>query len=280
MYQINKIKDYLNEVESLELLAQVFTDIARSNLERIRAGIERNRTYVGEVAKVLHVVRVTAEAQGLSATRQKKVSASLLITSNKRLYYGDLDTKVAEFYIAHTAYTGYVDRFVLGSVGADILKGSNYPFAYETIIFDQELPSAQELANLSQKLSGYQKVFVYYPRFVTVLSQLPSLVDITGLVSSVSSGEEDRYYIFEPEIGKILDFFEQQIIQMLLEQAFLEAQLARIGTQLTTMDQAAQNAAAVIKQQNELLTYTRKQYLNLQSLEIAGTIIREKDHEE
>lgn len=274
MYQVDKIKANLGEIKSLELLADVFTDVAQARLERVRQGVESNRIYVGEIARVLHVVRVTAEKNGLSAKRKKQASASLLLTSNKRLYYGDLDVKVVDFYIAHTSYLGFADRFVIGSVGADVLAGKKYPFEYESIVFKEEMPSTVELSVLAKKLVDYQKVLVYYPRFMTVLSQLPSLVDITGLTASATGEQGVDYYLFEPEIGKILNFFEEQIMQLLLEQAFMEAELARIGTQLTTMDNARQRANKIITRQELMLSIAQKQYLNMQSQEIAGTMLR------
>ncbi len=274
MFTLDKIKSDLEEVESLEVLAEVFTDIAHARLLRVRAGIERNRLFAGEVSRVLHVVRVTAEEHKLSALRKKKISASVVITSNKRLYYGGLDTKVMNYYMAHTAYTGYVDRFVIGSVGVDTLKTLNYPFQFEIVDFEKDLPSIAELTNLANKLKDYQKVFVYYPQFQTVLSQQPSFVDITGLVSAVASGDVDRYYIFEPEIEKILDFFESQVMAILLQQAFLESELARIGSQLMTMDNAQGNAMAMIKQENSLLASAKRQMASMKVLEMVAGLKR------
>lgn len=268
MYQINKIKNYLEEVGSLELLANVYTDIARARLEKVRTGIERNRAFVAEIANVLHIVRVAAEEKGLSAKKKKKVSASLLITSNKRFYYGNLDSRVTDFYVAHTAYTGFVDRFVVGSVGADELAGRRYPFPVKSVRFDRDLPNTIELEILAEQLNDYQKVFVYFPRFKTVLSQQPSFVDITGLVFASSTGEADHYYIFEPEIEKILDFFEGQVMAILLEQAFLESELSRLGSQLVAMDNASINAGKIIHQQNELLAAAKRSYSSMQVLEM------------
>lgn len=276
MYQVDKIKGNLVEVRSLQLLAEVLTDVARTRLDRVRDSVEHNRVYVGEIAKVLHIVRITAEIRGLSGQRKKKASASLLLTSNKRLYYGDLDVKVVDFYAAHTSYLGFADRFVIGTVGADILTSRKYPFPVESVVFKADMPNQMELSVLSKKLVDYQKVLVYYPRFMTVLSQLPSLVDITGLTAAASGEPGEEYYLFEPEIGKILDFFEQQIMQLLLEQAFMEAELARIGTQLTTMDNAQQKANKIIGEQEIKLSYAKKQYLNLQSQEIANVMLRNK----
>lgn len=276
MYQINQIKGYIEEVSSLELLAEVYTDVARARLEKVRTGIERNRAFVGEIANVLHVVRVTAEEQGLSAKRKKKVSASVVLTSNKRFYYGNLDSRVVDFYIAHTAYTGFVDRYVVGSVGVDVLKGKQYPFPFQPILFERDLPNTNELATLAERLNDYQKVFVYYPRFMTSLSQQPSFVDVTGLVSAAPAAPSERYYIFEPEIEKILDFFEEQVMAILLEQAFLEAELSRIGSQLVAMDNASINAGNIIQFQNQLLASARRSQASMQVLEMVAGMHRRK----
>ncbi len=272
MYQINKIKAYREEIDTIGYLADVYSDIAQARLTRVRAGIERNRKFVAEIAQVLHVVRVMAEQKGLSASRRKKISASLVLTSNRRFYAGGLDGRVVEFYMAHTAYTGFVDRFVVGSVGVDILTGRKYPFPFERLIFKNDVPNEQELGELAKKLAAYQKVFVYYPRFMTVLIQQPNFIDITGLVSATASASGDNYYILEPEIGKILDFFEEQIMGILIEQAFLEAELSRIGSQFVTMDNAAINARRAIAQQDILMASARRANLSLQVLETATNL--------
>lgn len=276
MYQINRIKEYIEEVGSLELLADVYTDIARARLEKVRTGIERNRSFVNEIADVLHIVRLAAEEKGLSAKKKKKVSASLMITSSKRFYYGNLDSRVVDFYIAHTAYTGFVDRFVIGSVGADVLKGKGYPFPFETILFDRDLPNSKELVTLAEKLNDYQKVFVYYPQFITALSQQPSFVDITGLVATSPKTVAEKYYIFEPEIEKILSFFEEQVMAILLEQTFLDAELSRIGSQLTAMDNASINAGNIIRDQTMLLAQARRSVASMQVLEMVAGTMRKK----
>ncbi len=273
MYQIDKILNRIEEYETLELLAEVYTDIAHSRLTRVREGIERNRKFVGEIADILHVVRISAEEQGLSAARKKKISASVLLTSNKRLYYGNLDKRVTDFYLAHTQYTGYADRFVVGSVGVDILAGAKYPFPFQKLVFASEFPSTEELFHLTMMLSEYQRVMVYFPRFTSVLTQQPSFVDVTGLVTAGGEvKEEERYYIFEPEIRKILDFFENQVMTILVEQVMLESELARIGSQLTSMDEAQGRAEKLIVREEAFLSAARRQLLNLKAIEAASMI--------
>ena len=264
---LNQIKGQIEETETLKIVAEAFTDIASMKLQRVRSRIEQNRRFASDMAEVLHIVRVTAEERGLSAKLEKKVSASLLVTSNKRFYYGVLDAKVADFFMAHSTYTGYVDRYVVGSVGRDYLreKGYNHPFI--PVQFAGEMPTATELVNLATILSKYQKVIVYYPRFTSLLSQQPTFIDMTGFMVTNASSIDQNYYIFEPEIGKMLAFFEENIMGILLEQAFLESELARTGAQLSSMDQAATNAAAVLGAESRWLGRIRREELTMQVLE-------------
>lgn len=256
----------MEEVAAIDLLAEAYMDVAKLKLEKVRSGIIRNREFVGEIAKVLHLVRIAAEARGLSAKRKKLVSAAVVLTSNSRFSYGDLDSRMVEFFLAHTVYTGFADRFVIGAVGKDILTGKKYPFPFESTIFSKDFPTKDELLLLAGKLINYQQVIVYYPRFVTVMSQQPSFVDMTGLVAGAAKTDEE-YYIFEPEIDKILDFFEAQVMAMLLEQAFFELELARIGSQLVAMDNAALNDQKIMVEQNRLLARARRSKLSMEVLE-------------
>ena len=264
---VNQIKGQIEETQTLKMVTEVFTDIASIKLQRIRGQIEQNRRFVSEMTEVLHIVRVTAEEQGLSAKLEKKISASLLVTSNKRFYYGVLDAKVADFFMAHSTYTGYVDRYVVGSVGRDYLRERGYNHPFIPVQFAGEMPTSIELASLATTLTQYQKVSVYYPQFTSLLSQQPTFIDMTGYATTNVVGNDQRYYIFEPEIDKILVYFERNIMGILLEQAFLEAELARTGTQLSSMDQAAINATGVLSSENRWLGRIRREELTMQVLE-------------
>lgn len=114
--------------------------------------------------------------------------------------------------------------------------------------------------------------------------QTPTFTDITQ-TSYLKEGEEDekntkKLFIFEPELTKILDFFETQVMNLLLQQSFLESELSRTAARLVSMDQAQLNANKFILQQTMLLNKARKSESNTRLLETYASIILEKRQEE
>lgn len=81
-------------------------------------------------------------------------------------------------------------------------------------------------------------------------------------------------YIFEPEIEKMVQFFENHIATLILEQTFLESELARTASRLISMDEAQNNADQLIKQQKGVLFQAKNAEKNVRLLETIANLIR------
>ena len=71
----------------------------------------------------------------------------------------------------------------------------------------------------------------------------------------------------EPDLSKILHFFDSQIITLLLESTFLESELARTGSRFISMDSAETEANKFIKDYLKLKAYTERNLQNNTLLE-------------
>jgi len=88
MQTIKQINTILEEIFSLKLVAHAYTEISTIKLQKIRAGIERNRTFFQEITQVYRMVKVAAGMQNLTSGNPKKGAVSILLTSNQRFYGG------------------------------------------------------------------------------------------------------------------------------------------------------------------------------------------------
>lgn len=269
---VKEINESLQEGEALKTIAVAYTEIASLRLKKIRQQVVNTRAFFVEILNIYAMLRhIVLQKRPIIPSQAK--TASIILTSNNR-FYGHIESELIKFFLDQTPDKG--DIIVVGRGGKEAFSGLQLPFT--AVIFKEDVPERQELAELVERIRNYQAVLVYFARFQTVLNQVPVVVDITqSQAKAVSMSEKiEEAYIFEPEVPKILDFFDNQLKQVLIEQTFLETELARTSSKLISMDQAQNNADEFIEQQNKLLVQARRSILNTQILETVTSMMKMK----
>ena len=210
--------------------------------------------------------------------RPKKGTVSILLTSNHH-FYGGLEKDLVKFFITNTTKF-QTDKIIIGSTAAEFLKSFNYLHPYQQVILKEDLPSAEELRGFVSKIVDYEQIMIYYSRMHSVLTQEPHVVDIVQKPPEyyTKSKATKIDYIFEPELETILKFFESQVILLLIEQTFLESELARAAARLTSMDQAQLAADETITLQKRELAMAKRSLDNIHILESIATIKAFRDN--
>lgn len=270
MPSIKQINLELEDSESLKMVAAAYTEISALKLQKIRTGIEKNRSFFQEITEVYHIVNVEAAKRSVQI-RPKKGTVSILITSNHH-FYGGLEKDLVKFFIVNTAKF-QTDKIVIGSTAQGFLKSFNYFNPYQQVILKEDLPSAEELRGFVSKIVGYEQIMIYYCRMHSVLTQESHVVDIVQKPPEyyIKSKAPKIDYIFEPELEIILKLFENQVILLLIEQTFLESELARAAARLTSMDQAQLAADETINKQRKELATAKRSLDNIHILESIAT---------
>ena len=273
MATINQMKITLYHDESLKLVARTLSEVSASRLQQIRGTIERNRGFYTEIAGLYHIVKTEALERNILSKNKKAGAVSILISSNHR-FSGAVENKLFLLYVSHTPeFT--TKRIVIGKTGQKFLKDSHYWADFDNMETVSDMPNKEELQKLSEEVRKFERIFVYYPKFKTILSQQPNFTDLTGSIEPSPRGEYQKsfYYIFEPEIEKMYAFFDQQIVALLLEQTFLEAELARTAARLISMEQAQRNAENVIKDDHRALAMAQRSRQNRGLLEMVTSLV-------
>ncbi len=266
MALLKQITGILEEETALKLVAQTYGELALTKLQRIRSTIEKNRDFVREVGQTYYLIKAMSAVEG-KTPKNKKGTISLLLTSNNH-FYGDLENQLIKLYASHTPEFE-TDRVVVGQTAAEYLRAVGYRYPFEEKVFRSDLPENQELAGMVDRIQNYERVFVYHSRMQSILVQQPTFTDLTGSPAFTQElANQVFYYIFEPEVTKMLEFIERQIVALLLEQTFLEAELARTAARLVAMQEAQNNAGKEITKQKKLLAQIRRRVFNNRLLEI------------
>ncbi len=271
---IQEIKNTIEEGNSLKEIAQAYGEIALIRIKKIRAGVEQNRLFFNEISQIFRIVKHYAALKKISLKKTKR-TVSILLTSNYR-FFGNIDNSVIRNFIEITPkFT--TDRIVIGRTGDDYLKTMNYFNTYQKLQFEKDLPNPRELQQLTLAVKDYTQVLVFYPQLVTIFIQNPTTTDITqsSIISSQTNTGlmQSQYMIFEPELPKIIEFFDTSIISMLIEQTFFEAELARTASRILAMDEAQINANKFIDAQRSLQAYSERSIQNTRILENFATFM-------
>lgn len=285
---IKQLTTVVEQAGTLKEISQAYTEIASSKLKRIRNAVVKNRYFLDDLAKVYVVVKQVANQRHILLKSKYQKPISLLITSNYH-FYGNVNNELIK-YFTQQMIKQPTDQIIIGKTALEWLKGSNYSLPYESYILKSDYPSIEELTALVTKLKDYAQVLIYYSELKTVMVQQPTFKDITQTASLHMQVEQqkqqeqdfEKLFIFEPEIEKILDFFNNQVTNLLLQQTFLESELSRTASRLISMDQAQTNADKYISEQKRLLATAKRSQVNEKLIEtytaLAG--IRKQGYDE
>lgn len=276
---IREIDQLIEEVNSLKVLTQAFGEIASIKLKKIRSQVEKNRLFYAEIAQIFRIVKNYGAKLGVTLNKPKQ-TISLLLTSNER-FYGGIDAEVIRYFIEVTPKYP-TDRVVVGITGKEYLNTMNYFHQFQNFNLKADLPDDNELNQIGQMIKDYKQVIVFYPQITTILIQKPRAYDITqssfnDLTPTTQSSLD--YVIFEPELEKIVEFFDTQIMILILQQVFFEAELARTASRLMSMDQAQIAANKFIDTQLKLRIRIKRDQINKQILQNFSSMAALKNEE-
>lgn len=265
-----EIDSTIEEGESLKSIAQAYSEIANLKIKRLRGEVERNRIFFDEILKVYGLVRTLAIKQKIAVVKPKK-SLCILLTSNYR-FYGNINSSLVNYFTGSTRELKDIDRIVLGKEGVNFFKTAKVLPDYKEIILKSDMPTNEELLGLAKISSDYNQVLVFHSKLKSLLNQRATFTDVTA-ASLYLKGLDSRNkeaairFIFEPELSKILAFFNNQVLTLLLEQTFLESELSRTASRFISMDQAETNADTLIKKFQTLKAYDERNTINNTVLE-------------
>lgn len=277
MANLKQIRERVETTQTIEDITQALGDIATMKLRKIRKIIEHNIGFYGEISTVYQTVKMAGLKERKKEFKRQANGRTvcLLLTSNSS-FYGGLDTELTNFFVLNTQNLN-CDRVILGTAGKDLLSNIYYPHELSYHAFKSDSPTMEEIKTLAKELFIYSKVLVFHTKFVTVLNQSPVISDISELTSDKGANKEEKYfYILEPEIDKMINFFQNQISVLLFQAIFSEIDLARTAARMISMNQAEENARNVLIQEKRELINLKKQLVNIQTIETYANLHQTK----
>ena len=275
MPTITDLRAELDDMTTMKFISSAFTEASAARIKKIRDAFERNRQFYDEISHVYLLVKANAVRWEAGKKHGKQVlpkaedikTLFVALTSNQR-FYGNLNINIMRKF-TEDAEKNKTDLIVLGNTGNEFMRSARLGKEYKSVIFSRERPSQEEIRSFLDSIKDYTKVVVYYPKFLTLLSQTVGVLDITQTAApeEQKSLEEEIHIIFEPELSKMIAFFELQVRSLLFLRIMLEADLARTAARLISMSMAEERADELIKDTKSQMRKVMTSFINARLLE-------------
>jgi ATP synthase F1 gamma subunit len=252
--------------KDFDLLTRSYQEHAVGQINFARFSVLYSREFSKDLAEIFENVRYSYKSldveKGIKKVIKKnKKDVWILISSNNKLYGGIVMDSFNLFKERlKSANLAKIDLIIIGKQGKIFMDDLNLKIPYEYFELPDTNVTVDYLKKISEKLIYYENVYVFYGKFNNLVSQTAVQVAISGEMSiddpKAQATHRKIKFLFEPSIEEILSFFENQILQLLLNQTVQEAQLARFASRINAMEAAQIN----IKKQLSMLTRDEKRY--------------------
>jgi len=269
MPQLEQLRAEIKDEEALHGLASSFTEVSAAKIGMLKQKFEKNQSFFQEVSDLYRLVK---SGSSVSTTASKGILAVAMTTNNR--FYGVINLEVMKKFL-NELKKQKAAPLVVGKIGSSYLQSINFKDKVEEMILEKDVPKIADLEKLLERAKSYQKVLLFYPQFRTVYTQTPAVTDIA--FSPTPTEEKlatDPQFIFEPELPKIVEFFETQIRTILLQRVLLEMELSVTASRLQAMSRAKEHANEVLQKRRRQLTKKKHSQINARLLESLGRIKR------
>lgn len=284
------ITEEIRNVEALDELIQIYGEIAAVRMKKTRSKVLTNRDFVEGINDIFKDA-LASYAKRLSdlyrSGRLKKTGRVTFLSHNGKTvavlvsantgFYGEVVKKTYRTFLTDVRNSD-VEVAIIGRLGRSLFLEDEPGRPYTYFDLPDYGSDVAKLAELIRHLVQYEEIRIYYGKYHSVVTQKPTRLNISAGTEVASRVPEPKYhFIFEPNVEKILMFFETEIFASLFDQAIRESQLAKFASRILAMDLASQNIQLRLKSldleklRTTHTTLARKQLNGLSAILFQGT---------
>ncbi len=284
MASLKDLRNRIASVKATQKITKAMQMVAAAKLRRAQMAAEAARPYAERMERVLgniaSSITPTPESPKLLVGSGKDDTHLLLVCTSERGLCGGFNSSIVRLAREHInklqAAGKTVKIICVGRKGYDQLK-RNYEKQIVEVI---DLRGVRQLAyenaaGVAEKIVArfeageYDVVTLFYSRFKSVVSQIPTALQIIPPVfEKKESSGLNAAYDYEPEEEDILTDLLPRNLATQIFRALLENAASEQGARMSAMDNATRNAGDMIKKQTITYNRTRQAMITKELIEI------------
>jgi F-type H+-transporting ATPase subunit gamma len=255
MASLRDIRRRIKGVKNIRQVTRAMNMIAAARLRRAQSKALSARPYADRLSEILQDVVASSSGSGrhpLMAERETKNVALVLITADRGLcgpFNAGILREAQRFLNEQTVP---VEIITVGRKGRDHFQHLGYKISQH---FPQPSRDVrlEEVGSISKRIiadygaARYDKVYLGYAKFVSVLRSEPTVAQLLPLGQTAGAGKATQTaYQFEPDAEELLDILLPQYIEVLVYRALVESLASEQAARMVAMKAATDSASDMI----------------------------------
>ena len=287
MASLKDLRNRIASVKATQKITKAMQMVAAAKLRKAQEAAEAARPYASRMGGVLANLSAAMEGRvggsALMAGTGRQDTHLLIVCTAERGLCGGFNSNIAKLAREHAdnlIRDGKTVKIIcVGKKGYDVLRRK-----YDHLIVDRvdlrevkrvAFGNAHEIAGkvLSMFDDGeYDVATLFYSEFRSVISQIPTALQIIPANVATSEGEAadlgGAIYDYEPEESDILDELLPSNIGVQIFRALLDNAASEQGARMSAMDNATRNAGEMIDKLTIQYNRSRQQAITSELIEI------------
>ncbi len=262
MSNLREIRNRIATVKSTQQITKAMKMVAAARLKKAQDRVVALRPYAGKLKSVIGRLSSTSDSASMMLTAvDAPKTVLLLVIGSDRGLCGGFNSNLFRFAeeeirsrFADVQSAGNLHLLTIGKKANDYFRRRNFTIIqnhngfFDRVSYDATAKITRQVTDLF--LSGkYEAVHIVYNEFKSVIAQNRMLEAFLPVAqTSTGDGLESAEYIFEPSSAELLTNVLPLHLNTQLWRAVLESNASEQGARMAAMDNATENASAIIRE--------------------------------
>lgn len=270
----------IRSVKNTQQITKAMKMVSAAKLRRAQDAVTDSRPYSDLLREILTSVLGHSSDVGVShpllAEREAKRVLVLLLSGDKGLagaFNANIFKEARQFF--PTLKGSEIELELIGKKGRDHYKRRDFAVSGEWVnVFSKvELATAREIsAKVIERFSNAEvdAVYLLYSKFVSAMSQKPTVQRLLPFVAPEGGGETATEYIYEQPPERIFAATLPRYVDVQVYQAMLESAASEHSARMAAMDAATRNAGEMIEDLTLHLNRVRQASITTEIIEVVS----------